>query len=291
MRILVAVLLLAATARAAFEERPFSARAAALGEAMAGVSSGPDAAYYNPAALRFAEGAALTSGYTRLFNEDELAQGSLGAVLPTARRGAFGLSATSFGSSLYRETEAAVAWAGRVAPRASLGVALKGQDLRMERYGRLGAAQIDAGLFGKPHQKVGAGVAVKNLTQSGLGRTVESPPAMFSAGLSAELFPGGLTALAAAQESGGRATWRAGQEVRPHPALALRAGFETGPNRFALGAGFQAKGIRLDYALLTHADLPDQHQVNVSFFLGPPRGEGNTFLSTPLPQAGEGNIP
>jgi hypothetical protein len=81
-----------------------------------------------------------------------------------------------------------------------------------------------------------------------------------------DAFARGSTSLAVVSESGGKVSWRAGQEAWLHPAFALRAGFETDPNRFALGMGFRFSAFALDYAFLTNPLLPDQHSFNFSYF-------------------------
>lgn len=252
---------------AAFEEKPFSARSAALGESLVGASEGLDASHDNPGALVFAERSGVSLGHTALYGDTELPLNALSGVFSTKRFGAGGFFLTDFGSSLYREREAGVSWAGRVADRVGLGATLKRQDVEIERYGRLSAYQVDVGLFGRPLPKVGAGVSVKNITQSKLGGTPEAAPALFSAGVSVKALAHGPTSLAVVTESGGNVSWRVGQEAWLHPAFALRAGFETGPNRFALGMGFRQSVFALDYAFMTDPLLPDQHSFNISFFL------------------------
>jgi hypothetical protein len=251
---------------AAFEEKPFSARSAALGESLVGSVLGLDAPHDNPGALVFVDRSGVSLGHTQLYGDADLPSNALSGVFSTKRRGAFGFFVTDFGSELYREKEIGMAWGGRIGDRASLGATVKRQEVEIERYGRLSAYQVDVGLFGRPHPKVGAGVCVKNLTQSHLGGTPESPPALFNAGISLNAFARGPTSLAVVSESGGKVSWRAGQEAWFHPAFALRAGFETDPNRFGLGMGIRFSAFALDYAFLTHPLLSDQHSFNFSYF-------------------------
>lgn len=250
----------------AFEEKPFSARSAALGESLVGSRLGLDAPHDNPGAMVFTDRSGVSLGHTQLYGDADLPTNALSGVFSTKRSGAFGFFVTDFGSALYREKEVGIAWGGRIGDRAGLGGTVKRQEVEIERYGRLAAYQMDVGLFGRPHPKVGAGVSVKNITQSHLGGTPESPPALLNAGVSVDAFARGSTSLAVVSESGGKVSWRAGQEAWLHPAFALRAGFETDPNRFALGMGFRFSVFALDYAFLTNPLLPDQHSFNFSYF-------------------------
>jgi len=47
--------------------------------------------------------------------------------------------------------------------------------------------------------------------------------------------------------------------------LTLRAGIQSQPNRFGTGFSFKAKGIALDYALVTHPVLPVTHQFSLAY--------------------------
>ena len=250
--------------RAAFEELPFSARASALGESLVADSTGVDAFYVNPGALALAEGMGVLLGHTRLFNDGEWPAKSVAAVVPTTRGGSWGGSWTEMGSSLYQERELSVGWAWRWRERLGVGAALKRQDVRIERYGTLGAWQWDAGLVGRPRPNVDVGVSVKNVTQTRLGG-VESPPALFSAGVSGGLFPNGKTSLAATQTSEGRSSWRAGQEIELQKMFALRAGYESNPNRFSCGFGWRRRPLELDYAFSATADLPELHHFSLTY--------------------------
>lgn len=251
---------------AAFEEKPVSARSAALGESLVGAPLGLDGPHENPGALVFTDRSGLSMGHTALYGDADIPANALSGVFVTQRRGAFGFFFTDFGSSLYRERESGISWGGRLGDRAGLGATLKRQEVQIERYGRLAAYQTDVGFFGRPHPKVGAGVSVKNITQSSLGGTPESPPVLLAAGVSLKALAQGPTSLAVVSESGGSVSWRAGQEAWIHPAFALRAGFETEPNRFSLGMGFRFLDFSLDYGFMTHPLLPDQHSFNLSYY-------------------------
>lgn len=260
----VFIALVAGQVQGAFEEVPFSARASALGESLVADSSGVDAFYVNPGALAMAEGMGVLLGHTRLFNDGEWPADSVATVVPTKRGGAWGGSWTDLGSSLYRERELALAWAWRWRDRLGVGAAVKRQDVQMERYGSFGAWQWDAGLVGRPRPNVDVGVSVKNVTQTRLGG-VESPPALFSAGVSGGLFPNGKTSVAATQTSNGRSSWRAGQEIHVQKMFALRAGYESNPNRFSCGFGWRRRPVELDYAFSATAALPEQHQFSLTY--------------------------
>ena len=57
----------------------------------------------------------------------------------------------------------------------------------------------------------------------------------------------------------------AGLEYGLNAYFTLRAGIQSQPNRFGTGFSFNAKGIALDYALLTHPVLPATHQLSLAY--------------------------
>jgi len=57
----------------------------------------------------------------------------------------------------------------------------------------------------------------------------------------------------------------AGLEYNLNTYFTLRAGIQSQPNRFGAGFSFKAKGIALDYALLTHPVLPATHQFSLAY--------------------------
>lgn len=264
-------LLLGGTLQAAFEERPFSARSAALGEAMTAVPGGADALYYNPAALGFSSGVELLSSHTRLFSLSELSYTSLAVVWPTSRWGAWGVGYNRFGPSFYQEEEASVAHAVRISSRASVGYALKRSSIRLRRYGSASALGVDAGVFGHWHPKGTVGFCFRNANRPRFGASPEGPSQEMRVGLTFRPLEMFLTSLDMVKPVRGGLSYRMGEEVRLAPLLTLRFGVETSPNRYSVGTAFSFKGGRLDYALLSHPFLPEQHHVSFSMSWGLPR--------------------
>jgi hypothetical protein len=80
-----------------------------------------------------------------------------------------------------------------------------------------------------PCRKYRRGLSVKNVTRNRWTGTPEAPPAFFSAGVAVDALARGSTSLAVVQESGGKTSWRAGQEAWLHSVLALRQGLKRIP--------------------------------------------------------------
>ncbi|MBI4396408.1 MAG: helix-hairpin-helix domain-containing protein [Elusimicrobia bacterium] len=260
-------LVVAVGGQAAFEEKPFSARAAGLGEAMTALQEGTDF-FYNPAQLRTLRQGELVSGYTRLFSLPDLAQSSLACAFPTRSRGSWGMSARQFGNSMYREQEFSIAHSVFLSSPVALGYSFRLYRLSLSRYGSVSALGMDVGVLGRFHPKVSAGVSFQNVNQPNFSNTTEGPPQQMRFGLAFRPVPMSQTSFDLVRPVAGRVSLRAGQEMRGSSFLSVRFGAQTEPNRFSVGVGLNARGILLDYAYLTHPFLEGQHHVDLVFRWG-----------------------
>lgn len=249
----------------AFEDRPFSARSAGLGDAAVASAGGPDSAYENPAGLARTNHFGVSLGHTDLLGLSEMPRHTVSAVFPVGERTVWGTYGIDFGSRLYREREAALALGWAMDSTSAVGLAIKGQQLSVDRYGRAAAWQMDAGWWGRPLPLVGVGVVVRNATQSRLRGMPEKSPAVFLAGVQSDFWKGAPAFLAVRRDAGGAAEWRLGQEIFLRPTAVFRMGYRSAPARWGLGWGFVFSPWSLDYAFLTHPNLPDQHQFNFTW--------------------------
>lgn len=249
----------------AFEDRPFSARSAGLGDAAVASAGGPDSAYENPAGLARTNQSGVSLGHTDLLGMSDMPRNTVSAVFPFPGRAAWGLYGVDFGSNVYREREAALAAGWSLDSTSAVGAAIKGQQLSVDRYGRASAWQIDVGWWGRPLPGVAAGVVVRNATQSRLRGLPEKSPAVFLAGVESDFWKGAPAFLAIRRDAGGSAEWRLGQEIFLRSTAVFRMGYRSAPARWGLGWGFVFSPWSLDYAFLTHPNLPDQHQFNFTW--------------------------
>lgn len=254
--------------RAAFEEKPVSARLSALGEAGAGDAGAPDAWLANPAALRSLDRAWAVMGHTRLWGEGNLPLSSLAVAVPTERRGVFGASLIHFGNGLYAEREASLAHAFRPAPALSVGAGLTAYAVDVDRYGSSSAWGADVGLIGRPSPRTSLGFAVKRLNSPRLSGGEEAVPSQTRAGASVSLLRSTWLSAELAKSGGGPFAARIGVETFLATGLSLRAGGQSRPSRYAVGLGLLCPFGRVDYAFITHPFLGDQHLASLSFAWG-----------------------
>jgi hypothetical protein len=263
--------LVAAGARAAFEERPPSARAAALGEAMTAAGGGAEDWLYNPAALRGLSRAEAVSGYTRLLGEEGLPAGAVVLGVPTEKHGGWGVSFSQMGSAFYREREFSAGVAAFLSTGLAAGAAVTGSFLDMDRYGGASAWGLDAGVIARPHPRASLGFACKRLNHPRFPGARDGLPPSFRMGASFLPGRGARLSIDAVKPQDRSFSTRIGAELPMGKGFFLRAGGQTRPARYALGFGAAAPLFRLDYVFLTHPFLGDQHQVSMAFSWGPAR--------------------
>lgn len=244
------------TTWAVFEEKPTSARAAAMGDSLVAVPDPGGGLWENPALLPLETERGLTADHGALAGQDELRRSLVGVVVP-CRRAAWAFGFSEFGSALYREREIAAAWGAEIGSGLSVGATLKGRFVEIERYGGERGLQGDLGISGQWNARCRLGARLGNL--AGSRYFGESPPVTLTAGVSAALWREATTAAAVVRDDGGTTSWRWGQEARVG-AIAVRLGFRTRPDRLSLGTGFVGNGVRLDYAFTTHAAWADEHR-------------------------------
>lgn len=265
----ILLLLAGLPVQAAFEEKPLTARTAGMGETGAALAGDVSAAAFNPAGLRFSEEKEITTGSARLFNLPELTLRQVAVKWPTARRGSWGLMACQFGSGLYQEQDIAIAQGFSLSSATAMGISIHRYDLRVERYGVKSGFGLDVGILSRVHPRSDIGASVQNLNGGGFFDSAEGPAQILRAGVAVHPARNALTLIDMVKSGPGRLSWRAGQEIRLARPLAFRFGVETEPSRLSLGMGLFLGRIKLDYAILTHADLPDQHHVTLSLSRAP----------------------
>ena len=253
-------LLLAPAAHAQLAEG--GARVLALGRA--GAALGGEAwGHANPAAWAGLGETRAALQASQAFGLSELRLGALSAALPTSLA-TVAVHARTYGFSERRETRVLVG-AARPLPlsvtrRLDVGLAVGVETASTEGYASHTALLVHAGVQGDVLPGLRAGLAARNLLGLGLDDTADLRR-------SASTVPGVTVGVAYAPSD--RATLvldadqdldfglsvRAGAEVVPVDALALRAGVTTTPVRFTAGLGVRTGALRADLAVESHETL------------------------------------
>ena len=251
--------------------------------------------FLNPATLTTVESGFVMAATQHVFNQKFLAHNVLttGFMLPK-NLGSLGLSFESMNVSyrdenLVGETAVGLSHAFNLQKDSisalNLGYTLKylsvdyGQSAGVSGDGSDGmdlgssaAFGVDLGFQATLSKRHWLGVVVHNVNrpQIGSGATTSMLPSDVQAGFSYAPTRQVITSFALVSGPGFAPEFHAGLEYELNPYLTLRSGIQSQPNRFGTGFSFHARGIGLDYALVTHPVLPATHQLSIAYdFEGP----------------------
>ncbi len=249
-------------AAAAFEELATDARTAAMGAAFI-ASRGPGSALLNPAGIGEPASASVCFSSAVPFGLGELAVHSCCGSVPS-RLGSLGLALSTCGRSPYRENTVAAAWSVRFEGRILAGIALRGLNLRIDRFGSWTGVALDASARISLGDRWTFGFSGTDLNQA---RVEKCSPVPQVTRIGFVHVPAKGVSLAAEIEKDFRypAGFRGGFEWIPFPGFALRSGFSRAPAQFACGFGIAWNGFGLDYACTVHPVLGSTHQATIRF--------------------------
>lgn len=264
-----------------FDDRYPSARATAMGGSAVAVANDVWAAYYNPAGLAQINQIEVGTSYLRLFNVSFFSNFFGSAVYPLPRKyGTASWSFQYFGVNYKNENisgEYTVSFSHGVYllkdihSSLALGYSLKayhwtlGESLEWGNLGHSTSFGIDVGLLASVYTRTYLGVYFLNLNNPQIGAyTKHDLPQRIVVGLSYQPYDGVTTSLDFNRLIGvGDMQLWGGAEFQVLSNLDLRFGATTNPNRFSAGLGIQVAQFVLDYALLTHSELGETHQIGL----------------------------
>ncbi len=266
-----------------FDDRFPSARATAMGGAGAAVANDVWASYYNPAGLSEVNRPVVGTSYLRLFNVSFLSNffGAVAHPLP----GKYGTASASFEyfGVNYKDQNLSGEYTFSISHgfyllndiHSSLAV---GYSLKMyhwtlgesQELGDLGSAStfgLDVGLMASIYTRTYLGVYFLNINNPSIGEyTRHDLPQRVVVGLAYQPYDGVTTTLDFNRAIGvGDLQLWGGAEFNIFSNLDIRFGATTNPNRFSTGLGIQVAQFYLDYALLTHGELGETHEVGLSY--------------------------
>lgn len=175
------------------------------------------------------------------------------------------LHVTSLGLHGYHEVTASLAAARRINGSAELGLRLNCDILSIRGYGSAAVPTLDAGC----HIDVGSGCDLAflctNILAARIGPAGESLPVRLAAGCAYHPTSGEFVVYATcARELLSSPEWSAGIEYAPVPSFILRAGCSSEPALLCAGCAVVASGLKLEYAVVHHAQLGETHSIALS---------------------------
>ena len=265
-----------------FDDRYPSPRFTAMGGTGVAVANDVWAAYYNPAGLARVPGVQVATSYLRLFNLSFLTNffGAATYQLP----GSYGTASLTFqyfgvnyqNQNLSGEYTVSLSHGfyllNDIHTSLAFGYSLKGYHWQLGEsleYGDLGSASsfgLDVGLLASVYGRTYLGVYFLNVNAPKIGATTQHDlPQRIVVGMAYQPYDGVTTSLDFNKTLGvGEIQVWGGAEFRVFQRLFLRFGGTTNPNRFSTGIGLHIAQFQLDYALITHSELGETHQMGLS---------------------------
>ena len=255
-------MLLVKTSWGAFETSGIDARSSALGNATNSLSRGAVSSFLNPAGLAELDQAESFLSYSNQFGLSELSQEAVGIGFNLKRVGlAVGLA--NFGkANFYQEQRVNLSAGKEIVSGVNLGITLNYLILKAEGYENQNAAALDLG-FQWEKSKFRLGGVVKNVNQPQIGGDVVLRNYNF--GVLYKALPEVNLSAGLYYDTDFKEQVQLGQELNLSDNFALRAGFQTEPNRYSFGAGFLWSKIEIDYAYVNHPELGGSHGVGMKF--------------------------
>ncbi|HOI87081.1 MAG TPA: hypothetical protein PLV51_04395 [Lentimicrobium sp.] len=253
--VIVTMIMLHASLKAAGENRPAGARSAAMANASVALQD-LWSAFNNQAGLT-----ALTDPVAGIFAENRFLIKELGfragvMALP-AKAGTLAVSFSHFGYSAYNEWETGLAFARKFGKNFSAGLQLSYGRVSMgENYGQRGYTAFEAGMQVSVIPELLLGVHVHN---PGSPRFSVLPagqiPAAFRMGLAWEVNPAITVTAETEKDISHKPGVRAGLEYRFNTLLHLRCGISTNPASNSFGIGIVKDLMIIDLSSSWHPVL------------------------------------
>ena len=254
----------------AFERQPESVRACGMGGAGSAIAGNVWGALMNPAALAGMPVRIIAvSTAPSPFGLQELRRTACAYAEPFGRLTA-SVSALRYGYELYREVTLGAACGYDCGEGVRVGGTVTLNSVSIPGYGQGSCAGLDAGVLWQIVPGLQFGASALNWNAPSPGKSRESIPRTFQAGL-AYAPPGGfLVACDIAEDPRFSAELRLGAELSVADLLFLRAGVSTDPSSCAAGVGVRILPLDIEYAFSRHQELGFTHRFGLSLRLGGP---------------------
>ena len=240
--------------RAAFEERLYSTRAAALGGAYAALVNNHSAIFGNPSSLGYTDNRRLNILYGRSFGLKELANSGISVPL-NSKLGNIEIGLSRFGFSLYHEDIVSIGVGKRILNDAAVGIALRYLSIEISGYGSASTIGVDVGFSLKINPKLNFGVSAKNVNAPKLSKSEDSLARSLRIGASFAVEDNVLLIAEYHKEENQIAVYRIGSEIEILSDQYLRFGITNNPSSFSMGFGIKLNRIDLNYSFNSHQYL------------------------------------
>lgn len=274
--ITILISLIALNLNALFETYPSSARARGMGDAFFTLSDDSDASFYNPAGLDEAKNQFNLSMVDLFGNKYARVYTASASYRFSPVYGTIGIAAKQLGvdfedTNLTTESTFVLSHSFKLMQDLHSSVAF-GYSMNMynlefaDEYGSDSAFGLNIGAIATMHQRTKISFAVHNINNPNVGddEQFELPRKMVT-GLAYQPYYGVITTLELTKELKGDTSVAAGIEYSLFESMKLRAGVHNNPAVYSAGAGFEVKGMLVDYGFTYHSDLDPTHHFQVGY--------------------------
>jgi len=267
-KILVLILIIVSFSFAIFEDLESGSRAEGMANAFTAIADDPSSIQYNPAGLTQIEKISVMSFYKVLYGGiGNLHNICINAAYPLQKNaGVVGIGLQEMGISLHSEKVLTLSQGVNLVRDIAFGYNIRGYQLSVTDYGSAMTFGIDLGVLTKLYKRWQVGFYVHNINNPKMGSVTKyNLPRLLNFGVAYRPTIGINSSLDISKEVGKPTRFFVGQEFQIiEDYLTIRAGIQTDPNRFALGVRSGTKKVFIDYAVMTHADLPWTHNFGLA---------------------------
>lgn len=270
--VVFAALASAEPANAIFDDLEVGTRSRGLGGCASGLSDDATGTVYNSAGLAGLESRDAYASMFAPFGADFARVNFFAYAMPTAKWGSFGLAYSDFrvetgGATLSIERVVTAAHGfvvmEDVSSSLSLGYALNIYNLDYPTVSVTGfdlgsetTVGLDVGLQARLHERTTAGISIKNINNPEMGDPVAHDlPQKISGGIAYRPYGGVTTAVELRKTLGQDVQFHGGLEFEVSEPLVLRAGAQSEPELFDVGAGIRYRKFIVDLTYTHHPVL------------------------------------
>jgi len=243
---------------------PMSPMQMSLGQTGLGKQNAAMISAINPALLSLVPGSSFSAGCQRLYNLAELDQISIALSHDFGFAG-LGIIYSNLGQAdFWMDNSFTLAVSANLKKYIALG--FKGEHERVsfdERYGTLRKTSIALG-FALSHEDFVVHIALSDLNRPRFSDRDRKTETGYRIGLSLSSIPQIVVNLETSGRKKGEQRYHFGQEVQLERMIFIRFGLVTNPTLPCAGLGINLDKFHLDYALSSHNDLGESHNLGIS---------------------------
>jgi hypothetical protein len=243
-----------ASLQAAFENQVWGVSFAARGSGGFGSMDRSFALFRNPAVAALHAGNNIELYYENFYGIRELNLVAIDAGMHIASY-PVGIAVKRFGNALYSETEAHLVFAARIMDSLSIGIAINGCFLQIERYGQSSAVGFDLAGYYRFASRFAIGFLIHNLNEPEIGQAKERIPGVFCLGITYCPAPSLEINIDVVKENRFAFDYRIGLRYHANAWLQISGGMKDLTNQYSAGLQIITGPFNIGYALEYHSLL------------------------------------